>query len=65
MNFNKPVRDIRSRVLESCKGLTNPPTSKEIGLFIDFLEHCLNLNPEKRITAADALKHAWFEKRRV
>jgi len=65
INFNKPIRDVRTRVLESCKGLTNPPTSKEIGLFVDLIEHCLNLNPEKRITAADALKHGWFEKRRA
>jgi serine/threonine protein kinase len=30
--------------------------------FADFLEKCLEINPEKRITAAEALNHPWLAK---
>lgn len=34
--------------------------TRDLNNFIDLLEHCLALNPEKRIKAADALKHPFF-----
>jgi serine/threonine-protein kinase PRP4 len=34
--------------------------AKDLTLFIDFLDRCLSLNPEKRITPADALKHPFL-----
>lgn len=33
---------------------------QELKLFIDLLDRCLAMNPEKRITPTDALKHAFM-----
>ncbi|RKF83024.1 putative serine-threonine protein kinase [Golovinomyces cichoracearum] len=59
--FTKPTRDLRIRLLSASKGLTEAET-KEISLFTDFLDRCLALNPEKRITPAEALKHPFILK---
>lgn len=37
--------------------------TKDLNHFIDLLEHCLALNPEKRIKPWDALKHPFFTSR--
>lgn len=34
--------------------------SRELNLFHDLLDRCLNVNPDKRILPADALKHPFF-----
>ena len=34
--------------------------TKELHQFIDLLEQCLALNPDKRIQPLDALKHPFF-----
>ncbi len=34
--------------------------SKDLGLFYDLLDRCLNFNPDKRITPLEALKHPFF-----
>ena len=59
MNFNKPIRELRPRLLASTSNLPESEV-KELGLFIDLLEKCLNLNPEKRCTPAEALKHPFI-----
>ena len=33
---------------------------KELNLFVDLLDRCLNLNPEKRCTPTEALKHPFI-----
>lgn len=33
---------------------------KELSSFIDLLDRCLNLNPEKRCTPVEALKHPFI-----
>jgi serine/threonine-protein kinase PRP4 len=35
---------------------------KELNLFADLLERCLNLNPEKRCTPDEALKHPFIRR---
>ncbi len=35
---------------------------KEVQLFIDLLDRCLNLNPEKRCTPAEALRHPFLNR---
>ena len=32
-----------------------------LNLFVDLLERCLALNPDRRITPAEALKHSFFQ----
>ncbi|KAH8168802.1 protein kinase domain-containing protein [Sarocladium implicatum] len=58
----KPTRDLRTRVLAASSNLSDAE-SRELNQFIDLLEHCLTLNPDKRIKPADALKHPFFTAR--
>ncbi|EXJ83000.1 CMGC/DYRK/PRP4 protein kinase [Capronia epimyces CBS 606.96] len=55
----KPVRDLRSRLLPKDKRM-NEQERKEIESFVDLLDKCLDLRPEKRITPNDALKHPFI-----
>ncbi len=57
--FSKPTRDLRTRLTSASKGLTDVET-KELALFTDLLDRCLALNPEKRITPNEALKHPFI-----
>lgn len=59
MNFTKPTRDLRTRLMANAKGIDDSEL-KELGLFVDLLERCLNLNPEKRCTPNEALKHPFI-----
>ena len=59
LNFNKPVRDLKTRLTANVKG-SNDIEMKELLLFVDLLERCLNLNPEKRCTPAEALRHPFI-----
>lgn len=64
VNLVKPTRDLKSRLIGSTKGLTEAEI-KEINLFHDLLDKCLNLNPEKRITPTEALKHPFIHRTKV
>lgn len=55
----KPSRDLRTR-LTAASGRMNDAESRELNHFIDLLERCLALNPDKRITPSEALKHPFF-----
>lgn len=59
LTLAKPTRDLRTRLLSASKGLSDDE-SKELNLFIDLLDRCLTLNPEKRITPNEALKHPFI-----
>ena len=61
LNFVKPSRDLRTRLLGGSKGLTDVET-KELNLFTDLLDRCLTLNPEKRCTPTEALKHPFISR---
>jgi serine/threonine-protein kinase PRP4 len=41
----------------------NEAEMKDLHHFVDLLEQCLALNPEKRIKPTDALKHPFFASR--
>jgi serine/threonine-protein kinase PRP4 len=58
----KPTRDLRTRLLAAAGGMSDAET-RELNHFVDLLEHCLTLNPDKRIKPADALKHPFFTSR--
>lgn len=59
LSFVKPSRDLRTRLFSTSKGMTDAEV-KELNLFTDLLDRCLALNPEKRITPAEALKHPFI-----
>ncbi|KAL9023894.1 MAG: hypothetical protein Q9196_006897 [Gyalolechia fulgens] len=61
LNFIKPTRDLRSRLMANAQGMGDGEI-KELYSFIDLLDRCLNLNPEKRCTPAEALKHPFITK---
>lgn len=67
INFVKPTRDLKSRLLAgigvgSGNKVIAESELKEVNLFADLLEKCLSLNPEKRITPAEALKHPFIHR---
>lgn len=59
LNFTKPTRDLKTRLMANVKGMADAEF-KELNLFVDLLERCLNLNPEKRCTPTEALKHPFI-----
>ncbi|KAI1470098.1 kinase-like protein [Daldinia caldariorum] len=60
----KPTRDLRTRLLAASGGM-NDVESRDLNHFIDLLERCLTLNPDKRITPSEALKHPFFAAKMV
>ncbi|KAL1853974.1 hypothetical protein VTK73DRAFT_8861 [Phialemonium thermophilum] len=58
----KPTRDLRTRLMAASAGMNDAET-RELNQFIDLLERCLALNPDKRITPWEALKHPFFTQR--
>lgn len=59
--FKHPTRDLRTRLLSASSGLNDVET-KELNLFADLLDRCLALNPEKRCTPQEALKHPFISR---
>ena len=59
LNFTRPTRDLKQRLMANVKGMADAEI-KELNLFVDLLDRCLNLNPEKRCTPAEALKHPFI-----
>jgi len=58
----KPTRDLRTRLMAASSGMSDAE-AKELNLFHDLLEKCLHLNPDKRITPHEALKHPFLASR--
>ena len=63
MNFSKPTRDLKTRLMANVKGVSEVEI-KELNAFIDLLDRCLSLNPERRCTAAEALRHPFLTRTR-
>jgi serine/threonine-protein kinase PRP4 len=62
MQFKGPTRDLKSRLSKSAAS-TSGADSEELRMishFIDLLDKCLQLNPEKRITPLEALRHPFI-----
>ncbi|KAI1177596.1 kinase-like domain-containing protein [Nemania sp. FL0916] len=55
----KPTRDLRTRLMAASGGMTDVE-SRDLNHFVDLLERCLALNPDKRLTPSEALKHPFF-----
>ncbi|KAL4885080.1 kinase-like protein [Aspergillus karnatakaensis] len=62
MDFKKPTRDLKTRLMgKGTRGMTDSE-AKELALFVDLLDRCLSLNPEKRCSPAEALKHPFISR---
>lgn len=59
LNLQKPVKELKQRVLGS--GTVVDGEAALLSSFIDFLGRCLELNPEKRITPAEAFRHPFIK----
>ncbi|KAJ5539890.1 hypothetical protein N7513_008222 [Penicillium frequentans] len=63
LDFKKPTRDLKTRLTgKGTRGMLDADV-KELTMFFDFLDRCLTLNPEKRITPAEALKHPFLARK--
>jgi serine/threonine-protein kinase PRP4 len=57
--ITKPTRDMKPRLLSKTSNMTDEET-RLLNAFVDLLDKCLNLNPEKRITVREALLHPFI-----
>lgn len=64
MSFSKPTRDLRTRLMANVKGISDGEI-RDLNAFVDLLDHCLSLNPEKRCTPAEALRHPFITRAKV
>lgn len=63
VDFKKPPRDLKTRLMGTETRGMSDGDAKELVLFVDFLDRCLSLNPEKRCTPAEALKHPFLARK--
>jgi serine/threonine-protein kinase PRP4 len=67
VDMKKPTRDLKSRLMgtgnkAASKGMAESEM-KELTQFVDLLDRCLNVNPEKRCTPLEALKHPFISRK--
>lgn len=64
MNIVNPMpgRDLKSRLMAAGQKDMGELEKKELNLFADLLDRCLALNPERRITPGEALKHPFINR---
>jgi len=60
----KPIRDLRSRLVPKDRRM-DEHERREVDLFLDLLDKCLALDPAKRITPSEALKHPFVTRARA
>jgi len=59
LNLQKPVKELKQRVLGG--GAAADGEAQLLANFVDLLGRCLELNPEKRITPAEAFRHPFIK----
>lgn len=63
VDFKKPTRDLKTRLMgKGTRGMSDAEV-KDLQSFVDFLDRCLSLNPEKRCTPTEALKHPFLTRK--
>ncbi|KAI7859809.1 kinase-like domain-containing protein [Circinella umbellata] len=60
MTIVKPTRDIKSRIMAASSSGVTEEEGRLVLAFIDFLEKCLMLSPDKRLTPKEALAHPFI-----
>ena len=60
INFNKldPAKGLKARLSVNVKGM-RPEELREHNAFVDLMDRCLQLDPARRISPSDALRHAF------
>ncbi|GAB7351447.1 hypothetical protein MBLNU459_g2111t1 [Dothideomycetes sp. NU459] len=56
-----PAKELKTRLFNNAKGLS-VADAKELNLFADLLDKCLAVDPARRITPTDALKHGFINR---
>lgn len=54
-----PGKDLKSRLSFNAKALA-PADLKQLALFLDLLDKCLHVDPDKRLSPNDALRHGFI-----
>ncbi|PGH10435.1 CMGC/DYRK/PRP4 protein kinase [Blastomyces parvus] len=65
LDFKKPTRDLKTRLMGKGSRGVSDSEAKELTLFIDLLDRCLSINPEKRCTPSEALKHPFITRGKI
>ena len=60
MTFTTPTRDLKTLLLSDQRATSSEEGARLLKAFVDLLDQCLVLNPEKRITPEDGLKHPFL-----
>ncbi|KAF7725941.1 hypothetical protein EC973_009178 [Apophysomyces ossiformis] len=60
MTIVKPTRDIKSRIMAASSAGVTEEEGRLLLAFIDFLDRCLVLTPDKRMTPKEALNHPFI-----
>ena len=61
MTRTVPAKELRTRLFANNKGLSTAE-AKELNLFADLLDKCLQVDPARRISPNDALKHGFISR---
>jgi len=61
MTRTVPAKELRTRLFANNKGL-GTAEAKELSLFADLLDKCLQVDPARRITPNDALRHGFINR---
>lgn len=56
----KPIRDLRARLMTASGGM-DEAEARHLNHFHDLLDRCLAVNPDKRMTPSEALRHPFFQ----
>ncbi|KAJ3194497.1 U4/U6 small nuclear ribonucleoprotein prp4 [Irineochytrium annulatum] len=60
VTYTKPTKDLKSRLLPDASERVPEEEMKMITNFIDLLERCLHLGPDKRLTVSEAMQHPFI-----
>jgi len=61
VTFTQPTRDLKSLLLTDSRAAGSEENVRLLRMFVDLLDQALALNPEKRLTPEDALRHPFLK----
>ena len=61
MTFTQPTRDFKVLLMSDSRSTASEEAARMLKSFVDLLDQSLVLNPEKRITPEDALRHPFLK----